>query len=266
MIRVDRGPEPGELPGKREQGLRRLRERSEREGSLEPGDFQGYEVAAVPLFLAQGKKCCYCEKDFERAYNDVEHFRPKARAQRGPGFSEHGYWWLAWTWENLFFACPSCNRTYKNMQFPLGEGSVPLVPEQQPPGAERPMLIDPCRDDPLDFIEFRPVTIRGRTTWLPHGKNPRGDKTIEVLGLDREGLVGLYTEHVNRDVRAKITSFKRVIDSGESRAIQQEWRRLVRSLLRRDARFAALSHDVLAHEFPEARREEWRLELPRPPI
>ena len=45
-------------------------------GSRSPGD----------LCSAQHCKCCYCERNnFEASYNDVEHYRPKLRADRGPG-------------------------------------------------------------------------------------------------------------------------------------------------------------------------------------
>lgn len=40
-------------------------------------------------------KCCYCEAKIAHPYNDVEHVRPKARADRRPGsVATHGYWWL----------------------------------------------------------------------------------------------------------------------------------------------------------------------------
>lgn len=41
-------------------------------------------------------KCAFCERVMERW--DVEHFRPKAI-----------YYWLAFSWDNLLFSCPTCN-------------------------------------------------------------------------------------------------------------------------------------------------------------
>lgn len=52
------------------------------------------------------KKCCYCETINEQL--EVEHYRPK----RG------GYYWLAYSWDNLLLSCTTCN-SYKNSQFPI---------------------------------------------------------------------------------------------------------------------------------------------------
>jgi hypothetical protein len=62
------------------------------------------------LFLAQHRKCAYCERRVGLKGNAVEHLRPKKEAWRHlPGTSppviEDGYWWLTWTWTNQLFAC-----------------------------------------------------------------------------------------------------------------------------------------------------------------
>lgn len=54
-------------------------------------------------------KCAFCETRSESM--QVEHFRPK----RG------GYYWLAYSWDNLLLSCPTCN-TNKSDEFPLAEG------------------------------------------------------------------------------------------------------------------------------------------------
>lgn len=56
-------------------------------------------------------KCAFCETKSEPM--QVEHFRPK----RG------GYYWLAYSWDNLLLSCPTCN-TNKSDKFPLAEGGV----------------------------------------------------------------------------------------------------------------------------------------------
>ena len=50
-------------------------------------------------------KCAFCETNIERW--DVEHFRPKSL-----------YPWLAYSWDNLLLACPTCNG-HKNNHFEL---------------------------------------------------------------------------------------------------------------------------------------------------
>lgn len=56
-------------------------------------------------------KCAFCETKSESMH--VEHFRPK----RG------GYYWLAYSWDNLLLSCPTCN-TNKSDDFPLTIGRV----------------------------------------------------------------------------------------------------------------------------------------------
>ncbi len=57
------------------------------------------------------------------------------------------------------------------------------------------MLIDPTREDPSEFIEFRDGVPRGID------KGGRGKKTIKVLGLDRPGLNESRLRHLEH-VRA----------------------------------------------------------------
>src|SRR5688572_2329189 len=74
-------------------------------------DFEGYGQIEIkePMFKAQGRKCCYCEQRCALENNDVEHFRPKRRANRVPGLRDRGgYWWLTFAWDNLLFSCRQC--------------------------------------------------------------------------------------------------------------------------------------------------------------
>lgn len=58
------------------------------------------------LELIYKRKCAYCDAFVEQIV--VEHYRPK----RG------GYYWLAYSWDNLLLACPNCNE-YKGDAFPV---------------------------------------------------------------------------------------------------------------------------------------------------
>ena len=55
------------------------------------------------LSSAQHDKCCFCESKLGHAqFGDVEHYRPQGRRTTGPGCpAATGYYWLAYTWENL---------------------------------------------------------------------------------------------------------------------------------------------------------------------
>jgi len=52
----------------------------------------------VELRKQHSGMCVYCEKDLTDNTPHVEHFRPKSH-----------YWWLAYSWDNLFLSCEECN-------------------------------------------------------------------------------------------------------------------------------------------------------------
>jgi len=165
MIRIDRRHEPAVLATERGTELPRVRAIAITRSPTADDIGTSYKPAAVVRALqdAQHNKCCYCERFVEDKYHDVEHWRPKARADRTHGAIDPGYWWLAWTWSNLLFSCNNCNRPNRDVdgrlvgkgdRFPLAEGSIPLVAELAAPGRELPLLLDPAaRDiDPIDHI------------------------------------------------------------------------------------------------------------------
>jgi uncharacterized protein (TIGR02646 family) len=175
MIRINRGTEPPELPAERRKRLS-VAARHDKAGTLDRTHITGYGIIKKHLWNAQHRKCCYCERNnLEATGYDVEHFRPALRAQRGTGFPTHGYWWLAWSWENIMFSCKNCNEYCKIDQFPLDASSVPLKPREVPPGRELPLLVDPCIEDPMDHIEFKQVSLGGQPHWMPF---PR-DRTLK---------------------------------------------------------------------------------------
>lgn len=161
-------------------------------------------------------KCAYCESKMTASADwDVEHFRPHGRvAER----EDHpGYYWLGYTWENLYASCQHCNQRRRDRrrwedsadlptsgkadQFPLmDEGSRAMGPHDDV-HAERRLLIDPCLDDPEDYLGYIPT---GEIFSLrdPHGSrnNDMGTKTIDVLHLMRRRL------RVARRVAIKLVS------------------------------------------------------------
>jgi uncharacterized protein (TIGR02646 family) len=267
MIRIQRGKQPANLATVRRRELATLRKayRANPGAAIQLPDT--YSVAKWALWKAQHHKCCYCE-NIERAdHNDVEHYRPKLRADRRPGSAkDHGYWWLAWTWENLLFACAPCNRSHKRHLFPLARGSRALEPEQQPPGGEKPLLIDPATEEPLQHLQFVPFMIHGQERWFPNARSgsPRGQETIRVLGLDSASLLDLYKAHVDREVRPKVDELHKVMKSRARKRVMQEWDALTHELLDPRRPFTALSYDALDHLVPEAERQRWGLPLLTP--
>lgn len=192
-------------------------------------------------------KCAYCESHYaSQAPVDIEHYRPKGGVEDDP---EHwGYWWHAADWHNLLPSCIDCNRRrYQILPTPetaslvdLGtagkpiwqvgkENAFPVVPGTRAYGTtdrpemetenERPYLLDPCRDDPTQHLEFLvdapvpfglilpkrldatnpdalPLPATGadiNPAAVPPHVSARGAVSIQVYGLNRLGLVQART-------------------------------------------------------------------------
>lgn len=247
--------EPPELKVEREKGLPALETLiAGRQRRLRSSDFNGgdYTIVSRQLWLEQHRKCCYCEQKIPQPYNDVEHFRPKTVADRRPGSrARQGYWWLAWTWENLLFCCPECNRSYKRERFPLARGSDRLMPGELPPGREVTLLLDPIRDLPEEHIQFVPLKRTGsdREEWYPRPRNRslKGRESIKILRLDRADLIDRYGDHVEHDVKPGIMRSRASIERGDESYIRETWTNEMARLFLPRCEFLALTRDALRH-------------------
>ena len=267
MIRLHRGTEPAALAAVRDQGGELARVRAVAAAGELSSKAIGtkYTVVAGDLWRAQGHKCAYCESQEQRKRNDVEHFRPKGRidACDGNAFSP-GYWWLAWSWSNLLFSCRNCNQSPAKLdKFPVEPGSPRLSAEDEPPGSERALLIDPYREDPMDHITFRLSKFRARDRWGPSPLTPRGERTIEILLLDRDDLLDLYEDHVRHFIEPEVNELLTAMASGAAQGVLAAWSRATRAV-HPAMPFAALSHDALDAMVSAAERSTWGLPLARP--
>ncbi len=137
------------------------------------------------LQRAQYDKCALCESKVTHiAYGDVEHFRPKSAYRQNPAepLARPGYYWLAYEWSNLLFCCQLCNQRFKRNHFPLTIPGRRAISHNDDIAHEEPLLIDPAVEDPTKFLEFRENLIHAI------GGNARGERTIEVFGLNRKEL------------------------------------------------------------------------------
>lgn len=151
----------------------------------------GAQSVKRALRSAQHDKCCYCEGKFAaNASGDVEHFRPKTcfQQEKGGPTEYPGYYWLAYEWSNLYYACELCNRVGKRKLFPIAD------PTQRRRSAndlrqEVPEILDPGGPlDPRDHIKFNGAA--------PEGVTELGRKTIRILGLDRGDLTTARLDHL----------------------------------------------------------------------
>jgi hypothetical protein len=174
------------------------------------------KVAKAPSFLAYKnpevkqalelvfrKKCAYCETNFAASGTfPVEHWRPKGRVTLSDGTRrERGYFWLAATWDNLFYSCNDCNGQRELLELPTGIQRLmgkldrfPLADESkraEKPGDEiheAPLLLNPCLDEPADHLEFFDAGEE-RAIFRPKGDSPKGECSIETFALNRLDLV-----------------------------------------------------------------------------
>ncbi len=121
------------------------------------------EVKALLHRMFRGK-CAYCEARYIATQPmDVEHFRPKSEVTDFDGSKRVGYYWLAAEWTNLLPSCIDCNRPRNHIEngkparlgkdtlFPLAANS-PRAAFGGSIDAERPLLLDPCRDRPEQVL------------------------------------------------------------------------------------------------------------------
>jgi len=290
MIRIDRGLEPAALAAARTRRLSAAVRAYNQHGHGSPelaDKLVGYNLQAVKdaLFLAQHKKCAWCEIRAHYSSSPVEHYRPKARAHRHdrgtPPRIDHGhYWWLTWTWSNLLFSCPRCNdQGHKANFFPLAPGSSPLSPPSRPHrgrrgprffdiSGEQPLLLDPAVDDPLDHIVWKPLQRaldRRDWKWSPSGLTARGTATIAILKLAE--VADLVEHHLRVAVLPSLEEIEGHIAAGRSQETTKRWQALLADTVAASSPFAAATWCALEEWMPAAQRTQFGLSDPvRPTV
>jgi uncharacterized protein (TIGR02646 family) len=288
MIRIGRGTEPAALVAARARHLPAAIQAYNLHGagSRELTDLLvGYNPRKIKdqLYLAQAKKCAWCERRRDYSSSPVDHFRPKDGAWRHKrGARRHvdrgHYWWLTWTWTNLLFVCPRCNdRGHKASYFPLTSGSSPLMSPRRPyhgrlgpalfrTSSERPLLLDPVEEDPLDHITWRPLQTkleRQDWKWSPWGKSARGQATIDVLKLGE--LADEVEDHLRTVVLPSLEEIEAHFTAGRTAAGAARWKKLLAGTLAPNSDLSAATWCALEIWMPAAKRKRWRLSAPHRP-
>jgi uncharacterized protein (TIGR02646 family) len=193
MIQIKRPNAPAHSlqPGNTNDALEAIRKIA-KSGKPRSDDFLplwGREDVRQALWDMQHRKCCYCERvrDSNRE-SDIEHFRPKALVT-GAGLDHKGYWWLAYTWSNLFFSCRHCNQEYKRNHFPIPQEDSRAKLENDDLKKENPLLIDPCEDDPETMLAYDWAAGDGLVWVQTRQQSEKGERTIKLLGLNRDELL-----------------------------------------------------------------------------
>jgi len=245
MIHIQRTyPAPATLTSDRAKKARdeleQLVQAGQTQLTINPSIYKATDVKQV-LIDMQDKKCCFCESKITHiAYGDVEHFRPKKAVREDDGrLKRPGYYWLAYTWENLLLSCEICNRRHKRNKFPI---AGKRAKRKETLDQERPLFIDPAGpDDPEALITF---TDLGRAVAVDGDK--RGETTIKELDLNRDDLEERRQERL-LDFRAILIlkqSAERWQDEDDLAYATQQLERHTRA----DAEYAGLARSFLKRQ------------------
>lgn len=192
MIFVKRQPAPAFLAQALVSKLRRdaenfygqpLKQRNQRRFDFAKGLMPLRTELREALMAQFERKCAYCESPLgASSAGEFDWFRPRGGVSEASGgyLGDH-YWRQAFEWQNMYLSCPICNRNKAN-RFPVEGPRAPADADRRALAAERPLLLDPCADDPAQHLHFEPG---GNIT----GLTPRGMATVEILGLNRPDLL-----------------------------------------------------------------------------
>lgn len=159
------------------------------------------------------KKCWYCEAEEIRSDMPIDHFRPKNKVEDDK--THHGYWWLAFDWENYRCACTFCNslRNFEDTQggkackFPLINPEKRAYTPDQPWQEECPDILDPLEPDDWKLLWFdgdgRPEAKPGST---PEEKR-KVSNSIDIFHLHETRIVRARNK-IRLDVEKQIKIIK----------------------------------------------------------
>ncbi len=199
-------------------------------------------------------KCAYCETDVTAGFDwDVEHFRPKGKVAKRP--DHPGYYWLTYTWANLYPSCQHCNQNRKDKpswddpspggtagkldQFPLEDESTRVMAPDVDLKGEKRLLIDPCEDQPENHLRF---AVDGVVVAVAGDR--KGEASIKVFHLNRRRL----RKRRMKAIAAAIFDLKaiRKLEAGGDPDAAREFRsHLERFLLADSSEYAAAARAVV---------------------
>ena len=177
----------------------------------------------LALMCAGAKRCGWCE---DSAAGEIDHIRPKSL------YPERTF-----AWENYLLRCGSCNNK-KGRRFAVLVGGTRFtdVTRRQraairPPVEASPVLIDPRREDPLQYLHLDLAD----TFWfadhagLSEIDQCRARYTIDLLRLNRDELAEARREGYG-NFRARLHEYRQCQADGHSEdALRQRAAEILRS-------------------------------------
>lgn len=120
----------------------------------------------LDLLVMQDERCAYCESALDLAEGHIEHFRRKNK----DWFPE-----LTFVWDNLYYSC-------------MGNGTCGCHKDRVLEKDQVDMLIDPCKDNPEDYLVFTPDGEVNPRPALSESDRARAELTIDVFNLRHPAL------------------------------------------------------------------------------
>ena len=235
MIRLGafNGPDISDYPRAREarrklfEYLRRSPEdRAERRLFIDEGLFFEGELRDA-VFARCRDKCVFCEQPPGKS-EMVDHFRPLRDARALDGRIDRDFYsWLAYDFDNLILICRECAHS-KGTSFPVfGERAPFIASLAEVRRFEKPMLLDPYRDQIDQHFDFlcdgwcEPLDVRGQVT-------------VRTLDLNRDRLTIMRKSSIEKF----LDEFQQAVGnySGDS---------LIRDLFRPHHEFAGARLNIL---------------------
>lgn len=164
---------------------------------LKPRQFRRYTTYKRWLQAEFSRVCVYCRQPDSGARNlifHVDHYRPKSLAQ----FSG-----LACDYDNLFYACPSCN-TRKSIYWPADEAVDPFV-------------VNPCDHEMARHLRFDSVTgkVEARSEFGRHTEMLLQLNDPEFVSYRRQTLLAIQSaENQFRALDAELRALEADAKSG----------------------------------------------------
>ena len=219
----------------------------------------GHGTVKRVLKNAQNGKCCYCEEKPSGSFAEVEHYRPKGavRQDEQSGAVRPGYFWLAYSWDNLYWCCPICNRSKKDL-FPLKNPAKRARSHADNLAEEEPLILDPGGlDDPREHIRFHKEIAVGLTEV--------GKSTIQRIGLNQSALeearrqwlaelesqlriVNVLNELLNKLLQGNLDpQVAEWVEEAQVAELAEEESGKLEAAVLREAKFSAMAIDLLEH-------------------
>jgi energy-coupling factor transporter ATP-binding protein EcfA2 len=187
------------------------------------------DAVYAALLLTSGGQCCFCSvPDRQGAELAAHRFRPPQDAVAADGrTSRRHYWWLAFSWENLYLACGDC-RMAQGSKFPTERRRARVGTLENLMEREQPYLIDPVGEDPEPHFVY---LDSGEVVWL----DERALITIETFDLNRPRLLAERRDWIDW-TKAEIRQAAAMVASGRGGEFVDAFLRLYAT----DVPFAAL--------------------------